>query len=178
MKGTIAFVKEVVKGKSTFYSMKVGDTWYGTGKENPGSKGDVIEFDTEQSGDYMNAGNIRKVSAAPSTAVASSSSGSTGTNWAKKDELDQKRFEFDQQKHFMICQQAARNAANALIGLAVQTGLEGAPDSYTKLVAESNKLTKQFYDSTVNLGAGAGSSTAPAKKAPVEPEFDDALPFG
>lgn len=168
MKGTIAFVKEVVKGKNTFYSMKVGDTWYGTGKENPGSKGDVIEFDTEQNGDYMNAGNIRKVSAAPSTAT--SATGATtnavsGTDWAKKDA--------------MISWQAARNSANNLLIAATQAGLSGAPESLEKLVAESNKLTKQFYDSTVNLGASVGSSTAPPKPKPpeTEPEFSDPMPF-
>jgi len=162
MKGTISYVKEVVKGKNTFYSMKVGDVWYGTGKENPGAKGDVIEFDTEANGDYMNAGNIRKVS---SGAPATSGSGTSAqTDWPAKDRS--------------ISWQAARNSANALLAVGASSGYQDFPDTFHKLVAKSDELTLKFYTASQNPGATSAPKIAqkPSREEE-EPFHDDDIPI-
>lgn len=166
MKGTVKQASTKEYNGKTYHSFLMDEVWYGTGLKKLADKGDTVQFDAEQNDKgFWQAKNVVKVAAAP--AGGTSTTGATGsgatTDWARKDA--------------MISWQAARNSANNIVGLAVQTGLEGAPDSYTKLVAESNRLTKLFYDSTVNLGASAGSSTAPAKPKEVEPEFSDPMPF-
>lgn len=101
MKGTIEFVKTVEKGNKKFYSFKIGDKWYGSGIKSPGNKGDTIEFDVEENGSFLNAGNIKKVEGASVTNQAGASSTSGSTDWAAKDRS--------------IAWQAARNSANALL---------------------------------------------------------------
>lgn len=163
MLGTVKNVGVKEYNGKTYHSFLSNEVWYSTGLKKLVEKGDTITFDAEQNAKgFWDAKNIVK-SAGTESSRAASAQGAPATDWAKKDA--------------MISWQAARNSANNLLIAATQAGLTGAPESLEKLVAESNKLTKQFYDSTVNLGAGAGSSTAPAKKAPVEPEFSDPMPF-
>lgn len=158
LKGTIAYVKETVKGKNTYYSMKVGDVWYGTGKENPGAKGDVIEFDTEANGEYMNAGNIKKVS---SGAPAASGSGTSAqTDWPAKDRS--------------ISWQAARNSANALLAVGASAGYQDFPDTFSKLVAKSDELTLKFFTSSQNPPSPPAKV---AQKKPSNKEDDEEEPF-
>lgn len=167
MKGKIELVTtKDWKGK-TLYSMKVNGEFYGCGVKSPGNKGDFIEFDVEENGNYKNAGNIRKVEGAPS-APSCAPVASGGTDWAKKDQ--------------QISWQAARNSANALVIAAVQTGLDGAPDTFVKLVAASNKLTQDFFNSTLNLSNGGGNEVK-AKASKPTPSDDhvegpnDEIPF-
>lgn len=135
--------------------------WYGCGKKSPGEKGDVIEFEVEENGKYKNAKNVRKVAQVQDAPKASAAT--AGTDWAKKDA--------------MISFQAARNAANALLSIAVQAGFSDAPDTYSKLKAESDKLTKSFFEQTSNLG-GAGGSKPAYKPDPDDPLNSDQIPFG
>lgn len=167
MKGKIEVVTtKEWKGK-TLYSMKVNGEYYGCGVKSPGQQGDYVEFDVEENGKYKNAGNIRKVEGAPPSSGVTGQT-SQGTDWAKKDA--------------QISWQAARNSANALVIAAVQTGLEGAPDTFSELVAASNKLTQEFFNSTLNLGNGGGNE-AKAKASKPTPSDDhvegpnDEIPF-
>lgn len=167
MKGKIEVVTtKEWKGK-TLYSMKVNGEYYGCGAKSPGQQGDYVEFDVEENGKYKNAGNIRKAEGAPPSSGVSGQT-SQGTDWAKKDA--------------QISWQAARNSANALVIAAVQTGLEGAPDTFVKLVAASNKLTQEFFNSTLNLG-NSGGNEVKAKASKPSPSDDhvegpeDNIPF-
>ena len=166
MKGKIEVVTtKEWKGK-TLYSMKVNGEYYGCGAKSPGQQGDYVEFDVEENGKYKNAGNIRKVEGAPPSSGVSGQTGQ-GTDWAKKDQ--------------QISWQAARNSANALVIAAVQTGLDGAPDTFVKLVAASNKLTQEFFNSTLNLSNGGGNEVKAKASKPAPPSDDegpeDELPF-
>lgn len=165
MKGKIEVVTtKEWKGK-TLYSMKVNGEYYGCGAKSPGQQGDYVEFDVEENGKYKNAGNIRKVEGAAAPAVSQPTS-SGGTDWAKKDA--------------QISWQAARNSANALLATAVSAGFQDAPDTFSKLVAASNKLTQDFFNSTLNLGNGGGNEVkAKASKPapPSEEELEDELPY-
>lgn len=165
MKGKIEAVStKEWKGKN-LYSMKVGDSWYGCGAKSPGNKGDIVEFDVEESGNYKNAGNIRKVEGAPS-APSGAPVASGGTDWAKKDQ--------------QISWQAARNSAHALIAIGVSAGFQDAPDTFAKLVATSNKLTQDFFNSTLNLGSANLNALAAVVSKPPPPMADgpeDDIPF-
>lgn len=158
MKGKIELVTtKDWKGK-TLYSMKVNGEFYGCGVKSPGNKGDFIEFDVEENGNYKNAGNIRKAEGAPS-APSGAPVASGGTDWAKKDQ--------------QISWQAARNSANALLATAVSAGFQDAPDTFSKLVAASNKLTQDFFNSTLNLGNGGGNEVKAKASKPAPPSDDD-----
>ena len=158
MKGKIEVVTtKEWKGK-TLYSMKVNGEYYGCGAKSPGQQGDYVEFDVEENGKYKNAGNIRKVEGAPPSSGVSGQTGQ-GTDWAKKDQ--------------QISWQAARNSANALIAIGVQAGFQDAPDTFSKLVAASNKLTQEFFNSTLNLSNGSGNEVKAKASKPAPPSDDD-----
>lgn len=167
MKGKIEVVTtKEWKGK-TLYSMKVNGEYYGCGAKSPGQQGDYVEFDVEENGKYKNAGNIRKVEGAAAPAVSQPTS-SGGADWAKKDA--------------QISWQAARNSANALLATAVSAGFQDAPDTFAKLLAASNKLTQDFFNSTLNLSNGGGNEVKARASKPSPPDDheegpEDQLPF-
>ena len=166
LKGTIEFVKTVEKGNKKFYSFKVGDKWYGSGIKSPGNKGDTIEFDVEENGSFLNAGNIKKVEGASVTNQAGASSTSGSTDWAAKDRS--------------IAWQAARNSANALLAVGANVGYQDFPDSFTKLLAKSDELTLKFFNSSQSPG-GTTEAKKVQKPSPQEddsdPFHDDTIPF-
>lgn len=169
LKGTIEFVKTVEKGNKKFYSFKIGDKWYGSGIKSPGNKGDTIEFDVEENGSFLNAGNIKKVEGASVTNQAGASSTSGSTDWAAKDRS--------------IAWQAARNSANALLAVGASAGYQDFPDSFTKLLAKSDELTLKFFNSSQNPGGTqeAAKTSKPSPRKEQEPEEDpfheDEIPF-
>jgi hypothetical protein len=137
------------------------DQWYGAGKKFGFAKGDVIDFEVEENGKFKNAKNAKKVEGAPS-APSGAPVASGGTDWAKKDQ--------------QISWQAARNSANALLATAVSAGFQDAPDTFSKLVAASNKLTQDFFNSTLNLSNGGGNEAKAKASKPSPPDDHDEGP--
>ena len=176
MKGKIEVVTtKEWKGK-TLYSMKVNGEYYGCGAKSPGQQGDYVEFDVEENGKYKNAGNIRKVEGAPS-APSGAPVASGQSNYSTDKAADREYKEKNDQR---IGWQAARNSANALLATAVSAGFQDAPDTFSKLVAASNKLTQDFFNSTLNLSNGGGNEAKAkaSKPAPSDDEGpEDQLPF-
>ena len=158
MKVTIKATKQNDAGYWNFLGSD--DQWYGAGKKFGFAKGDVIDFEVEENGKFKNAKNVKKVEGAPS-APSGAPVASGGTDWAKKDQ--------------QISWQAARNSANALIAIGVQAGFQDAPDTFSKLVAASNKLTQDFFNSTLNLSNGGGNEVKAKASKPSPPADDDEL---
>ena len=125
-----------------------------------------IEFDVEENGSFLNAGNIKKVEGASVTNQAGASSTSGSTDWAAKDRS--------------IAWQAARNSANALLAVGASAGYQDFPDSFTKLLAKSDELTLKFFNSSQNPG-GTTEAKKVQKPSPQEddsdPFHDDTIPF-
>lgn len=172
MKGKIEAVSTKEANGKTWHSMKIGDTWYGTGAKAGGAKGDFVEFEAEQNDrGYWQAKGIKKAAGA---SVQNPSSGGNAapaqTDWAAKDRS--------------ISWQAARNSANALLAVGASVGYQDFPDTFTKLQAKSDELTLKFFNSSQNPGGTqeAAKASKPSPRKEQEPEedpfHDDEIPFG
>lgn len=172
IKGKIEAVTTKEYNGNTLYRMKVNSTWYGCGQKNPGSQGDNVEFDADQTDKGWNAKNVKKVAGAsvqnPSSS-GSSSAPAQATDWAAKDRS--------------ISWQAARNSANALLAVGASVGYQDFPDTFTKLQAKSDELTLKFFNSSQNPGGTteAAKASKPSPRKEQEPEedpfHDDSIPF-
>ncbi len=162
-------VKVVRKNDHGFYSVKIDDTWYGTGKkEAPGvDKGDFVEgeyvLEKEKYKTITKAG-LTKAAKAP--AGASTGSGSTGgTNWQAKDDS--------------IRYQSSRKDALAFLalpGVLDSVVAKAKPAEKVGLVeALVDKYTASFFEDVATFGAvaRANGTTTEDPAAPPNEEDDE-----
>jgi len=172
-------VVEVVRTNSAgYYSLKVGNDWYGGGKTHPGvDKGDYIEFSFSRRGKYMNIdpGSIQKkastVEQAPSVAAAAGRGGVTRDDYwadkAKKDEHTQAAINW----------QSARNSAIAAVSSMVEHGAVTLPAAKAKkfdvFMSLVDDVTARFFEDTRYVTenmeppmGGAVSDNEPAEEGP------------
>ena len=163
-------IKVVKKNDFGFYSVKIDDTWYGTGqKKDPGVvAGDNVEGEFElEKGKYKTITKAGLVKASAKVApVGATGSGSTGgTNWAAKDDS--------------IRYQSSRKDALALLGLpGVLDSIVGKakPAERQGLVeALVDKYTASFFSDVATFGAvaRANGDTAADPSAPPADDEDE-----
>lgn len=158
-------VQEVRTKQTSFgpmYDIVVDGVSYGAGKFAPKAKaGDVVEFDSQQKGNYNNITpktlRVTGTGSAPAPRPAVASAPARGNDFGKNQEV--------------ISRQAARNSAIAFLNLAHAAGslpLGAASakvgDKFDALDAMCDKLTEKFFNHS--QGVAAPSSDKPVPAAP------------
>lgn len=168
VKGELKVVKANDHG---FYSVKIGDKWYGTGKKQAPSgvaQGDTVEGEFElEKGKYatITKAGLSKASSASAEAAAPAAKGSSAgtTDWVAKDAS--------------IRYQSSRKDALsylALPGVLTALGLEKAKpaDKIGIVDAVLDKYTAAFYDDVSTFGA-VTRVNAPAVDPSAPPSEED-----
>ncbi len=162
-------LKVVKKNDFGFYSVKIGDTWYGTGSKNEPAgvaKGDIVEGEFElEKGKYKTITKAGLKKAAQAPAGASGGTGG-GTNWAAKDDS--------------IRYQSSRKDALAFLALpgvldAVVAKAKPA-DKVGIIEALVDKYTASFFEDVATFGAVAratGAVSEDDKQAPPSEDDDE-----
>lgn len=162
-------LKVIKKNDHGFYSVKIGDTWYGTGKkEAPSgvSQGDMVEgeyiLEKEKYKNITKAGLTK--AKAPAGASTSGSGSTGGTNWAAKDDS--------------IRYQSSRKDALALLGLpGVLDSIVGKAkpaDRQGLVEALVDKYTASYFEDVSTFGAvGRANGTGAADPAAPPADEDD-----
>jgi hypothetical protein len=163
-------VKVVRTNDHGFYSVKIDDTWYGTGKKEPPGveKGDFVEGEYAlEKGKYktITKAGLTKVVKAQAPAGASTGGGSSGgTNWAAKDDS--------------IRYQSSRKDAlafYAIPGALSASGFDKAKpaDKMSVLEALIDKKTAEYFEDVATFGAVARANGTTAAKDPAAPPAED-----
>ena len=160
-------IKVVKKNDFGFYSVKIDDTWYGTGqKKDPGVvAGDNVEGEYElEKGKYktITKSGLTKAAAKQAPAGATSSGSTGGTNWAAKDDS--------------IRYQSSRKDALAFYsipGALSATGFDKAKPAEKSGVLEAliDKKTAEYFEDVSTFGAVAranGTTTADPAAPPAD----------
>ncbi len=171
VKGQVRVIKRNDYG---FYSVKIDDTWYGTGskKELSGiSTGDVVEGEYElEKGKYKTitaAGLTKSTSKAPAGAASGGTSGSAGMSkaeWAAKDDA--------------IRYQSSRKDAlafYAIPGALSASGFDKAKpaDKMAVLEALIDKKTAEYFEDVATFGAVARANGTAAEDPAAPPNEED-----
>ncbi len=163
-------IKVVKKNDFGFYSVKIDDTWYGTGqKKDPGvAAGDVVEGEYElEKGKYKTitkSGLTKATKAAPTGAAAGAGGGDRMSKgeWAQKDQR--------------IQYQHAQKVAVTILALpAVQELINKAKPADKVGVLESlfDKYTASVFEDVATFGAVLRANGTTTDKDPAAPPAED-----
>ncbi len=162
-------LKVVKKNDYGFYSVKIDDTWYGTGSKKEPSvvTGDTVEgefFLEKEKYKTITKDGLKKVSASSGAAPAAATTGG-GTDWAAKDAS--------------IRYQSARKDALTLAGIPgvlSAVGLDKAKPADKMGIIEAfvDKKTAEYFEDIATFGAVTRVSAPGADpEAPASDESDD-----
>ncbi len=159
-------LKVVKKNDFGFYSVKIGDTWYGTGSKNEPAgvaKGDIVEGEFE-----LEKGKYKTITKSGLTKVAkqtSSSAGSTGgaTNWAAKD--DSIRYQSSRKDALAFL--ALPGVLDAVVAKAKPADKVGIIESLV------DKYTASFFEDVATFGAVARAAGTAATDPAAPPNDED-----
>ena len=167
-------IKVVKKNDYGFYSFKIGDTWYGSGKKEFGfEEGDVVEFDFYLKDDKWATvkGDVRKIANTAPAEKPAAKGGYSNTRddyWTKKGERDVNVVEP------RITYLAAYERA---LGLATLAFAHGALSLEKAKQADKLGIITAFVDGqTMRIAQTAMSVTAapaPVKAEPLPPLQDE-----
>lgn len=159
-------LKVIKRNDHGFYSVKIGDTWYGTGKkEAPAgvAQGDVVEGEYElEKGKYktITKSGLKKT-AAPTGAAGSA--GTTSSSWQAKDDS--------------IRYQSSRKDALAFLGLpGVLESIVGKAkpaDKVGLVEALVDKYTAGYFEDVATFGAVARANGTTTEDPAAPPSEDD-----
>ncbi len=170
VKGTVKVVKQ---NDYKFYSVKIDDTWYGTGAKNDPKvvAGDYVEGEYElEKGKYKTitkAGLVKAKGTEPTTGTSTGGAPATGggstMSWAAKDDS--------------IRYQSSRKDALAFLGLpGVLEGIAGKAKPALKLgviEATLDRYTAAFFEDVSTFGAVARANATVVDEAAPPSEEDD-----
>jgi hypothetical protein len=159
-------IKVVKKNDFGFYSVKIDDTWYGTGqKKDPGVvAGDNVEGEYElEKGKYKTITKAGLTKAAKAAAPAAGSGQATTSSWAAKDDS--------------IRYQSSRKDALTLLGLpGVLDSIVGKAkpaDRQGLVEALVDKYTASYFEDVSTFGAVARANGTGAAADPAAPPADE-----
>ena len=149
VKGVIQKVNSKDFNGKKIWSIKVNDTWYGAGYNQPKvNEGENVEFETTQRGQYWNVDGPINVLAASSASPATG--GAKADGWAAKQAADEAR-----QKIIQI--QSSRNSAIEVVKIIVQAGALKLPtkqaDQVDVILALVDELTDKYNKDTSDLAS-------------------------
>ena len=161
-------LKVIKKNDHGFYSVKIGDTWYGTGKkEAPAgvAQGDMVEgefiLEKEKYKNITKAGLTKAAKVAPAGATGAGEK--TTSSWAAKDDS--------------IRYQSSRKDALTLLGLpGVLDSIVGKAkpaDRQGLVEALVDKYTASYFEDVSTFGAVARANGTTADKDPAAPPSEE-----
>lgn len=158
-------VKVVKQNDYKFYSIKIDDTWYGTGsKQDPGvAAGDYVEGEyTLEKEKYKTITKAGLVKASAKAAPAGAAASSSGTNWAAKD--DSIRYQSSRKDALAFL--ALPGVLDAVVAKAKPADKVGIIESLV------DKYTASFFEDVATFGAVARASGA-VTEDPSAPPSDE-----
>lgn len=155
MKGyvDVVFSKAQGQGKRYAFKIKNDDIWYSCGFKDPKiKKGDQIEFEFEQNGDFYNVSveAIKILRSGPEVVEARRGFPKSVGSGAEKDTYwrDREARDIDTQKRIQL--QASRNSAIALASVMLQSGAVKLPEAVAKrhevVAALVQEWTEKFQE--------------------------------